>query len=62
MATMLNKIVSSGQTGADRAALDFAIKHKIPHSGWVPKGRLVEDVGEVGDILYSSCQAYFISA
>jgi predicted Rossmann fold nucleotide-binding protein DprA/Smf involved in DNA uptake len=27
---MLEKIVSGGQTGVDRAALDFAIKHKIP--------------------------------
>lgn len=40
---MIEKIVSGGQTGADRAALDFAIKHKIPHFGWVPKGRLAED-------------------
>ena len=40
---MLNKIISGGQTGADRAALDFAIKRKIPHGGWVPKGRLAED-------------------
>ena len=40
---MLKKIVSGGQTGVDRAALDFAIKHKIPHGGWVPKGRLAED-------------------
>ena len=40
---MVKKIISGGQTGADRAALDFAIKHKIPHGGWVPKGRLAED-------------------
>ncbi|MFO7709057.1 MAG: putative molybdenum carrier protein [Desulfobacterales bacterium] len=40
---MLDKIVSGGQTSADRAALDFAIKHKILHGGWVPKGRLAED-------------------
>ena len=40
---MLKKIVSGGQTGADRAALDFAISKKIPHGGWVPKGRLAED-------------------
>jgi hypothetical protein len=40
---MLKKIISGGQTGADRAALDFAIKHKIPHGGWVPKGRVAED-------------------
>lgn len=37
------KIISGGQTGADRAALDFAIAHKIPHGGWCPKGRLAED-------------------
>lgn len=38
-----HKIVSGGQTGADRAALDFAIEHKIPHGGWCPKNRLAED-------------------
>lgn len=37
------KVISGGQTGADRAALDFAIKHNIPHSGWVPKGRKAEN-------------------
>jgi hypothetical protein len=36
-------IVSGGQTGADRAALDFAIEHDIPHSGWCPRGRAAED-------------------
>jgi len=40
---MIQKIISGGQTGADRAALDFAIKHGIPHSGWIPKGRKTED-------------------
>ena len=39
----MNKIISGGQTGVDRAALDVAIKHEIPHGGWVPKGRLAED-------------------
>ena len=37
------KIVSGGQTGADRAALDWAIEHKIDHGGWCPKGRKAED-------------------
>ena len=37
------KLVSGGQTGADRAALDFAITHQIPHGGWCPAGRLAED-------------------
>jgi hypothetical protein len=40
---MIKKIISGGQTGADRAALDFAIWHDIPHAGWCPKGRLAED-------------------
>jgi len=39
----IQKIMSGGQTGADRAALDVAIKLEIPHFGWVPKGRLSED-------------------
>lgn len=37
------KIVSGGQTGADRAALDWAIARPIPHGGWCPKSRLAAD-------------------
>ncbi len=37
------KIVSGGQTGVDRAALDFAIQHGFVHGGWCPRGRLAED-------------------
>jgi hypothetical protein len=40
---MIKKIISGGQTGADRAALDVAIKLGIPHGGWVPKGRITEE-------------------
>lgn len=36
-------IVSGGQTGVDRAALDFALKYDIRAGGWCPKGRLAED-------------------
>ncbi len=36
-------IVSGGQTGADRAALDFAIGHGYTHGGWAPRGREAED-------------------
>lgn len=36
-------IVSGGQTGVDRAALDAAIELGIPHRGWCPKGRKAED-------------------
>lgn len=39
---MIIKIVSGGQTGPDRAALDIAIELNIPHGGWCPKGRLAE--------------------
>ena len=40
---MIEKIISGAQTGADRAALDFALKFSIPHGGWIPKGRIAED-------------------
>lgn len=39
----MERIVSGGQTGADRAALDWAIEHGIPYGGWCPAGRLAED-------------------
>jgi len=39
---MIEKIISGGQTGADQAALDAAIAWKVPHGGWVPKGRKTE--------------------
>ena len=37
------KIISGGQTGADRAALDWAIAKGIAQGGWCPEGRLAED-------------------
>ena len=37
------KIISGGQTGADRAALDWAMANGIPYGGWCPQGRLAED-------------------
>jgi hypothetical protein len=40
---MIKKIISGGQTGADRAAFDFARKYFKPHGGWIPKGRITED-------------------
>ena len=40
---MIKKIISGGQTGADRAAFDLARKLNIPHGGWCPAGRLAED-------------------
>lgn len=40
---MITKIVSGGQTGVDRAALDVAKDLKMPYGGWCPKGRIAED-------------------
>lgn len=37
------KIVSGGQTGVDRAALDAAMQHGLECGGWCPKGRRAED-------------------
>ena len=39
----LERIVSGGQTGADRGALDAALSLNVDHGGWCPKGRLAED-------------------
>ena len=39
----LRKIVAGGQTGADRAALDFARSIGLPHGGWCPADRKAED-------------------
>jgi len=47
-------IISGGQTGVDRAALDFAIAHGIPHGGWCSLGRRAED--GVLDARYELCE------
>lgn len=39
----LDKVISGGQSGADRAGLDWAIHTGITHGGWCPKGRLATD-------------------
>ena len=39
MGRMIKKIISGGQTGADQAALNVAIKPVIPHWGWILKKR-----------------------
>ena len=43
MRLALERVVSGGQTGADRAALDWAIRNGISHGGWCPRGRRAED-------------------
>lgn len=40
---MIEKIVSGGQTGADRGALEAALEAGFAYSGWVPKGRKSAD-------------------
>ncbi len=45
---MIEKIISGGQTGVDRAALDVALELGIPCGGWCPKGRRAED-GRIPD-------------
>lgn len=45
----IRKIITGGQTGVDRAALDVAIELGIEHGGWCPKGRTAED-GEIPDV------------
>ncbi|HYQ90619.1 MAG TPA: putative molybdenum carrier protein [Candidatus Competibacteraceae bacterium] len=42
-ARMLEKLISGGQTGVDRAALDVALSVGLPCGGWCPRGRRAED-------------------
>jgi hypothetical protein len=37
------RVVSGGQTGVDRGALDAALEGGVPCGGWCPAGRLAED-------------------
>jgi len=39
----LAKIVTGGQTGVDRGALDAALEAGFPCGGWAPEGRIAED-------------------
>ena len=42
------KIISGGQTGVDRAALDVALRRRIKCGGWCPAGRL-DELGKIPD-------------
>jgi hypothetical protein len=44
-------IVSGGQTGVDRAALDAAITNSIDYGGWCPKGGRAEDMRRAPGVL-----------
>jgi hypothetical protein len=39
----MRKIISGGQTGVDRGALDAALAAGFPCGGWCPEGRMAED-------------------
>lgn len=46
--TSPHKVISGGQTGVDRAALDAAMEAGIAVGGWCPGGRRAED-GAIAD-------------
>ena len=58
MKTTITGIRSGGQSGVDRAALDFARKHNMEICGWCPKGGWAEDYPEEPGVLamYSELQ------
>ncbi len=43
MKKIFSRIISGGQTGVDRAALDAALELGLPAGGWCPRGRRAED-------------------
>ena len=45
----VQRIISGGQTGADRGGLDAALRLNIPHGGYCPLGRKAED-GRIPDV------------
>lgn len=45
------KLLSGGQTGVDRAALDIAVEKGLPSGGWCPKGGWAEDLPEPPGLL-----------
>ena len=45
---IIEKVISGGQTGADRSGLEAALRLGIPIGGWCPRGRRAED-GRVPD-------------
>jgi len=46
LASEVLKVISGGQTGVDRGALDAALAFEVECGGWCPAGRLAED-GEI---------------
>ena len=48
---LIAKVVSGGETGADRAAVDFALSHDLAYGGWVPRDGWAEDLREPPGLL-----------
>jgi hypothetical protein len=48
---LIAKILCGGETGADRAAVDFAIERGVPYGGWVPHDGWAEDLREPPGLL-----------
>jgi predicted Rossmann-fold nucleotide-binding protein len=48
---MTTKIITGGQSGVDRAALDIAIRQSMPYGGWCPRGGWAEDMPEPPGLL-----------
>jgi hypothetical protein len=51
VARVIGRIVCGGQSGVDRAAVDFALAHRIPYGGWVPQGGWAEDYPDAPGLL-----------
>ena len=49
-------IRSGGQTGADRAALDWAVAHGVTYGGWCPRGHRCEDGCDLESVYPSLCE------
>jgi hypothetical protein len=47
----IGRVVSGGQAGVDRAALDVAIALRIPYGGWCPRGGWAEDLPDPPGLL-----------
>jgi Circularly permutated YpsA SLOG family len=47
----IGRVISGGQSGVDRAALDSAIELGLPYGGWCPHGGWAEDLNEPPGLL-----------
>ncbi len=47
---LISKIISGGQTGVDRGAIEAALELGFPYGGLIPKGRLADALGFFSNI------------